>query len=108
MSVKIRCRKTGANNDPSFRIIATDSRSPRDGKCLEILGWYDPKKTKRNFFLKLERIKAWQAKGAQTSPTVRSLVNKAKTVPMAAPGPVPPASTLKVPPSAPAAPAATA
>ena len=84
MSVKIRCRKTGANNDPCFRIVATDSRSPRDGKCLEILGWYDPKKAKANFHLKLERIAAWKSKGAILSETVRSLVKKAKTVPMAA------------------------
>ena len=84
MSVKIRCRKTGANNDPCFRIVAADSRSPRDGKCLEILGWYDPKKVKANFHLKLERIAAWKSKGAILSETVRSLVKKAKTVPMAA------------------------
>lgn len=84
MSVKIRCRKTGANNDPCFRIVATDSRSPRDGKYLEILGWYDPKKAKANFHLKLERIAAWKSKGAILSETVRSLVKKAKTVPMAA------------------------
>ena len=85
MSVKIRCRKTGANNDPCFRIVATDSRSPRDGKYLEILGWYDPKKAKANFHLKLERIAVWKSKGAILSETVRSLVKKAKTVPMAAP-----------------------
>ena len=87
MSVKIRCRKTGANNDPCFRIVATDSRSPRDGKYLEILGWYDPKKAKANFHLKLERIAAWKSKGAILSETVRSLVKKAKKVPMAASAP---------------------
>ena len=85
MSVKIRCRKTGANNDPCFRIVAIDSRSPRDGKCLEILGWYDPKKAKANLHLKLERIAAWKSKGAILSETVRSLVKKSKKVPMAAP-----------------------
>ncbi|MBI2440999.1 MAG: 30S ribosomal protein S16 [Lentisphaerae bacterium] len=87
MAVKIRCRKTGANNDPCFRIVATDSRAPRDGKSLEILGWYDPKKTKANFHLELERIQAWQGKGAIISETVRSLIKKARTVPMAAPAP---------------------
>ena len=85
MSVKIRCRRTGAHNYPCFRIVAADSRSPRDGKCLEILGWYDPKKAKANFYLKLERIAAWKSKGALLSETVQSLVKKAKTVPMAAP-----------------------
>ena len=90
MSVKIRCRRTGANNDPCFRIVATDSHFPRDGKYLEILGWYDPKKTKANFHLKLERIAAWKSKGAILSETVRSLVKKAKTVPMAASTPIAP------------------
>lgn len=78
MSVIIRCRRTGANNDPCFRIVATDRRSPRDGKYLETLGWYDPKKNENNFNLKVERIEAWRAKGAMISPTVRTLFNKAK------------------------------
>ena len=92
MAVKIRCRKTGANNDPSFRIVATDSRSPRDGKCIEILGWYDPKKTKANFQLNLERINEWKSKGAILSETVRSLVRKAGAQSAAKPEPAPQAS----------------
>ncbi len=99
MSVKIRCRRTGANNDPCFRIVATDSRAPRDGQCLEILGWYDPKKATRNFHLKLDRIEAWKGRGAILSETVRSLIRKAKTTPMAAAAPAEP--------PAPAAPAST-
>lgn len=78
MAVIIRCRRAGANNDPCFRIVATDVRSPRDGKHLEILGWYDPKKQVNNFKLNLDRIEAWRTKGALFSPTVRTLVNKAK------------------------------
>lgn len=78
MAVIIRCRRTGANNDPCFRIVATDERSPRDGKYLEILGWYDPKKSTNNFLLKLDRIEAWRSKGALISATVQTLVNKAK------------------------------
>lgn len=78
MAVIIRCRRTGANNDPCFRIVATDERSPRDGKYLEGLGWYDPKKSEKNFLLKLERIEFWLSKGAKISPTVQTLVNKAK------------------------------
>ena len=76
MSVKIRCRKTGANTDPCFRIVAADSRSPRDGKYLEILGWYDPKKAGKNFGINMERIAHWQGTGAQLSETVRSLVRR--------------------------------
>jgi small subunit ribosomal protein S16 len=78
MAVIIRCRRTGANNDPCFRIVATDERSPRDGKYLETLGWYDPKKSTNNFQLKLERLEAWRSKGALISATVQTLVNKAK------------------------------
>ncbi|MFA7158670.1 MAG: 30S ribosomal protein S16 [Kiritimatiellia bacterium] len=78
MAVIIRCRRTGANNDPSFRIVATDERSPRDGKYLEGLGWYDPKKKEKNFLLKLERIELWLKNGAKISPIVQTLVNKAR------------------------------
>ena len=78
MSVKIRMTRTGANRDISFRIVATDSRSPRDGKNLEILGWYDPKKTGVNYLLKMDRLEYWKGKGAQVSDTVKSLVRKAR------------------------------
>ena len=95
MAVKIRCQKTGANNDPCFRIVATDIRSPRDGKSLETLGWYDPKKSDKNFFLKLDRIAAWEKQGAQVSTLVKNLIRKAKAGAMftpAAPTPAAPAS----------------
>lgn len=78
MAVKIRCRRTGANNDPCYRIVVTDGRCPRDGKSIEILGWYDPKKKDKNFCLKLDKIEAWRQKGAQLSNTVKNLVKKAK------------------------------
>jgi small subunit ribosomal protein S16 len=58
-------------------VVATDGRSPRDGRYLENLGWYDPKKGGVNFALKLDRIAYWKDKGAQLSDTVRSLVRKA-------------------------------
>ena len=80
MSVKIRMTRTGANRDISFRIVATDSRSPRDGKNLEILGWYDPKKTGVNYQLKMDRIEYWKGAGAQLSDTVKSLIRKARAV----------------------------
>lgn len=85
MSVKIRCRRTGANNDPCFRIVAADTHFPRDGKCLEILGWYDPKKKEKNFYLDLERIGKWKDSGAQLSDMVKSLMRKAKAGAMAKP-----------------------
>lgn len=76
--VKIRLRRTGCNNNVSFRVVATDERSPRDGKFLEILGWYDPKREGENFKLDLDRVAFWQSKGAQLSETVSSMVKKAK------------------------------
>lgn len=80
MAVKIRMTRMGANRDISYRVVATDSRSPRDGKHLEVLGWYDPKKQGANFNLKMDRIEFWQGKGAQISDTVRSLIRKTRAV----------------------------
>ncbi|MEI6218309.1 MAG: 30S ribosomal protein S16 [bacterium] len=81
MSVKIRLRRTGANNAISFRIVATDSRSPRDGRIIELLGWYDPKVKGKNYEIKVDRLDYWVSKGAIVSDTVNSLVkqNRAKT-----------------------------
>ncbi len=76
--VKIRLRRTGCNNNTSFRVVAADERSPRDGKFLEILGWYEPKREGENFKLDLERVAHWQSKGARMSETVASMVRKAK------------------------------
>ena len=77
MAVKIRLTRTGARNDVCFRLVAADSRSPRDGRFIEILGWYDPKKEGVNFDLKLDRIDYWKSKGAQVSDTVKSLIKRA-------------------------------
>ncbi|MDR2849904.1 MAG: 30S ribosomal protein S16 [Verrucomicrobiota bacterium] len=76
--VKIRLRRTGCNNNAAFRVVAADERSPRDGKFLEILGWYEPKRDGENFKVDLERVAHWQAHGAQLSETVASMVRKAK------------------------------
>ena len=78
MAVKIRLRRTGCNNCISYRVVATDSRSPRDGKFLETLGWYDPKREGENYKLDLDRVAFWQARGAQVSETVASLLRKNK------------------------------
>ncbi|MFA7173091.1 MAG: 30S ribosomal protein S16 [Kiritimatiellia bacterium] len=76
--VKIRLRRTGCKNNAAYRVVAADERSPRDGKFLEILGWYEPTREGVNFKLKLDRIAAWQSKGAQMSETVASMVRRAK------------------------------
>jgi len=78
MAVAIRLRREGALNRPYFKVVVTDSRSPRDGKFIEIVGTYDPKKAGPNSTLKLDRIEHWISKGAQPSDTVRSLIKKVK------------------------------
>ena len=78
MSVKVRLTRTGATGNNCFRVIATDTRFPRDGRFIEMLGWYDPKKTGKNFEINSERIAYWHSTGAQLSETVRSLVRREK------------------------------
>src|SRR5205823_14837486 len=78
MAVAIRLRREGALNRPYFKIVVTDKRSPRDGKFIEMVGTYDPKKAVNNSTLKLDRIEHWISKGAQPSDTVRSLIKKIK------------------------------
>ncbi|MBL7076687.1 MAG: 30S ribosomal protein S16 [Kiritimatiellae bacterium] len=78
MAVKIRLTRTGARNAAAFRVVAADSRSPRDGRFLEILGWYDPKLDDANCDLKLDRIEYWKSQGAEVSDTVKSLVKQKK------------------------------
>ncbi len=76
--VKIRLRKTGCNRVATYRVVACDARSPRDGKFLEILGWYDPRKTENKFGINLERVAYWKGQGAQMSDTVASIVKQAQ------------------------------
>jgi small subunit ribosomal protein S16 len=78
MAVAIRLRREGALNRPYFKVVVADKRSPRDGKFIEIVGTYDPKKRGMNSTLKLERIDYWISKGAQPSDTVRILIKKNK------------------------------
>jgi small subunit ribosomal protein S16 len=77
MAVKIRMKRIGAKNQPAFRIVVADGRSPRDGKCIEELGTYLPRSKGNNFTLDLERAKYWLSKGAQPSDTVASFIKKA-------------------------------
>jgi small subunit ribosomal protein S16 len=80
MAVKIRLRRMGSNKKPFFRIVAADSRSANGGSFLELLGWYDPKKSKNNIELKLDRVDYWMSKGAQITDTVRNIVKKQRKV----------------------------
>lgn len=84
MSVSIRLRREGAKNRPYYKVVVADSRSPRDGKFIEMIGTYDPKKTGHNSSLNVERAEFWISKGAQPSDTVRSLIRKNKKMATAA------------------------
>ena len=70
-------KRIGAKNNPVFRIVVADGRSPRDGKFIEELGTYQPLKKGDNFKLDLDRAKYWISKGAQPSDTVASFIKKA-------------------------------
>ncbi len=78
MAVVIRLTRRGTKKKPFYRIVAADSRFPRDGRFLEILGTFDPLKEKDNCNVDMEKASAWIAKGAQPSKTVASLLKKAE------------------------------
>ena len=84
--VKIRLTRAGAKKRPFYRIIAIDSRRARDGRPLEFLGTYDPKLDPEVLQVRSERVDAWVARGAQLSPTVRSLLRRARRRQAAAAG----------------------
>ncbi len=68
--------RLGSNKNPFYRIVAADSRSPRDGKFLEILGSYDPRKTPHLLDVNRERVKNWLANGAKPTNRVGKLLSK--------------------------------
>ncbi len=77
MAVVIRLSRRGAKKRPFYRVVATDSRSPRDGKFLEVLGTYDPLKQDNQFQMDAEKAQSWIKKGALPSKTVADLMKKA-------------------------------
>jgi len=77
VSVRIRLRRIGRKKTPIYRIVVADSRSPRDGKFIEILGQYQPLQGKDAIALKTERAHYWLDNGANASDTVRSLLRRA-------------------------------
>ena len=76
--VKLRMRRTGCKNHATYRIVAADERAPRDGKFLEILGWYDTAIKDENFKIDLARVDDWLKRGAKPSTTVASLIRRAR------------------------------
>jgi small subunit ribosomal protein S16 len=76
LAVVIRMTRRGAKKKPIYRIVAADSRRPRDGKFLEMLGTYDPLKSENNIKVDAEKVTSWIQKGAKPSQTVARLLKK--------------------------------
>ena len=79
MAVRIRLTRMGAKKRPFYRLIAADSRSPRDGRFIEKLGYYDPMRDPPVIKIDLSRVDYWIGVGAQPSETANSLIKKARS-----------------------------
>ena len=77
MAVKIRLRRMGQKKAPFYRIVVADSRSPRDGKCIEEIGTYDPNNDPSTYNVNEELAKKWLANGAQPTDTVARIFKSA-------------------------------
>ena len=76
--VKIRLRRMGAKKAPYYRIVVADSKSPRDGRCIEEIGSYNPLISPSEIKVDIERARYWVKNGAQPTDTVRALLKKAE------------------------------
>ena len=76
MAVKLRLRRMGSKQKPFYRIVAADSRAPRDGRFIEIVGYYDPTKSPVEVKVDAELALKWLSVGAQPSDTVRSILSR--------------------------------
>jgi small subunit ribosomal protein S16 len=74
LSVKLRLMRVGKKKQPTYRIVAADSRSPRDGRFIEIVGTYAPRSDPSEITVKSDKALAWLSKGAQPTETVRKLL----------------------------------
>ena len=75
--VKIRLRRMGAKKAPFYRIVVADARCPRDGRCIEEIGTYNPLVESNNITVDVEKAQTWIKNGAQPTDTVRGLLKKA-------------------------------
>ena len=78
--VKIRLKRMGTTNAPFYRIVVADSRSPRDGRFIDQIGWYNPLTTPSTITVDNEKAKKWLANGAQPTDTVRGLLKKSGAI----------------------------
>ncbi|MGI6343678.1 MAG: 30S ribosomal protein S16 [Bacillota bacterium] len=80
MATRIRLRRMGAKKAPFYRIVVADSRSPRDGRFIEELGYYNPTTDPSTVHIDQEKAASWVAKGVQMSDTVRRLFEQAGVI----------------------------
>ena len=80
MPVRIRLKRMGAKKKPFYRIVVADSRSPRDGRFIEEIGYYNPMTDPITIEVDADKAKDWLSKGAQPSDTVKALFAKAETL----------------------------
>ena len=76
MAVKLRLKRMGSKQKPFYRVVAADSRSPRDGRFLETVGTYDPVKKEESITIDEEKALKWLNNGAQPTDTVKNLLTK--------------------------------
>lgn len=76
--VKIRLQRAGKKKAPFYHIVVADSKSPRDGKIIELLGTYDPMTEPSTIKLDMEKVEKWLKNGAKPTDTVKTLIEKAK------------------------------
>jgi small subunit ribosomal protein S16 len=79
--LKIRLRRTGAKKQPRYRVVVADSRAPRDGAFVEVIGWYNPQADPAQVVVNTERADAWLKRGAQPSDRVAYLLKQARLGP---------------------------
>lgn len=78
--VKIRLRRTGSKKKPTYRVVVADARSPRDGRFVEILGYYDPRTQPVTFNIQEDRAMHWLSVGAQPTEVVQKLLKNSGTL----------------------------
>ncbi len=80
MAVKIRLKRLGSKKNPFYRVVVADERSPRDGKFIEEIGYYNPLTDPVDIKINAEKATKWLANGAQPTQTVRSLLVKSEII----------------------------
>jgi len=97
MAVKIRLRRMGAMKRPFYRIVVADSRSPRDGRFIELLGYYNPCVEPSELKIDGEKAKLWLGRGAQPTETAGALLKREGIIERSVPKPARPSDAKKTP-----------